>query len=59
LRSKDSQVAAAAALAELARDNVETQTLIAKAGGIGPLQALLSSRYPMVQSKVAGLMIAC
>ena len=45
------QVAAAAALSALACDNVETQNAIAKAGGIGPILALLASRSHAAQSQ--------
>ena len=44
------QVQAAAALSEMARDNTETWGAIAKAGGIGPLLAMLSSRSSAAQS---------
>ena len=48
-----SQVAAAAAISNLARDHPPTQTAIAKAGGIGPLLALLASRSPQAQAQAA------
>ena len=44
------QTAAAEAIAELARDNSMVQILVAKAGGIGPLLALLSSRSATTQA---------
>ena len=47
----EAQVQAAAALSEMACDNAETQGAIAKAGGIGPLLALLSSRSAEAQSQ--------
>ena len=47
------QVHAAAALAELARDNEETQRAIAKAGGIGPLLALVPLRNSEAQANSA------
>ena len=48
------QVAAAAAIAALARDNETIQTTIAKAGGVGPLLAMLSTRSPQAQARGAG-----
>lgn len=46
----DVQVHAAAAVAELCRDNPTVQTVVSKAGGIGPLLALLSSRSAAAQA---------
>ena len=44
---------AASALANLARDNEDTQTMIFKAGGIGPLLALLPARSVQAQARGA------
>ena len=52
LPPKDADVAAA--LAELARDNLETQGAVARAGGISPLLALLSSRSGAAQAPHVG-----
>ena len=45
-RNIEATVQAAAAVAELARDNVETQDDVARAGGIAPLLALISKQPP-------------
>ena len=45
-----SQVSAAEALSNVARSNVDTQTEIARAGGIGPLLAIVTSRNPHAQA---------
>ena len=51
--SPTSQVEAASALANLARDNEQTQQLIFKAGGIGPLLAMLPARSEKAQASAA------
>ena len=43
-------VSAAEALSNVARSNVDTQTEIARAGGIGPLLAIVTSRNPHAQA---------
>ena len=45
---------AAEAIKELATNNADTQNAIAKAGGIGPLLALLQSRSVSAQAESAG-----
>ena len=50
LHTPDSQVSAAEALSNVARSNVDTQTEIARAGGIGPLLAIVTSRNPNAQA---------
>jgi len=50
LHTPDSQVSAAEALSNVARSNVDTQSEIARAGGIGPLLAIVTSRNPNAQA---------
>ena len=50
LHPPDSQVSAAEALSNVARSNVDTQSEIARAGGIGPLLAIVTSRNPNAQA---------
>jgi hypothetical protein len=50
LHTPHSQVSAAEALSNVARSNVDTQTEIARAGGIGPLLAIVTSRNPNAQA---------
>ena len=49
----DAQVHAAEALANLARGNSNTQGIIAKAGGIGPLLAMLTVKSTAAQAQAA------